>query len=576
MAGTGVVGLRWGGPVQSSNRIEGSYRWLALGAAMLVMFCSTLTSTIVSTATPTIVSDLRGLDLYAWVFTGYMLASAVVVPIAGKLSDIYGRRPFYLIGIGLFLLGSAAAGAAQSMEMLIAARCISGLGGGAMMAMATVTIGDIFSPRERGRWMGAVMGVFGLAALVGPTIGGSITDHWGWRWVFYVNLPPAVLAWFVTGVVLPRFRADRKATIDYIGVFLLILGIVPLLLGVTWGGSTYAWNSWQEIGMFAVGGIGLVLFVLAELRARDPLLSPMLFKNAVFTLSVAISFLITLGMYGSITFMPLFLQGVLGQSAQDSGLVLAPMMIPFVLGAVVGGQVMARTGRYKAQGILGLGLGTLGMFLFSRLSPSSGYGEVIRDMAVMGIGIGLSMPIFSTTVQSAFPHQLLGTANSARQFFSNLGGVIGVPVLTSVLVTRFHSELASRLPAQVRPVLANGSVNPQALITAQTQTALQQQLAALGPTGHQIFVATLTAIRASLSSGITASFTISIAVMGAGFLLALVFPERPLKSWKESSSTGPVGSGSREVDHETGRAVQRRDPGAGVATQADGQARDPL
>jgi EmrB/QacA subfamily drug resistance transporter len=426
------------------------------------------------------------------------------------------------------------------MEMLIAARCISGLGGGAMMAMATVTIGDIFSPRERGRWMGAVMGVFGLAALVGPTIGGSITDHWGWRWVFYVNLPLGVVAWFVAGVVLPRFRADREATIDYVGIFLLVLGIVPILLGVTWGGSTYPWNSWQEIGMFAVGGIGLVLFVLAELRARDPLLSPMLFRNAIFTLSVAISFFITLGMYGSITFMPLFLQGVLGQSAQDSGLVLAPMMIPFVLGAMVGGQVMARTGRYKVQGILGLGLGTLGMFLFSRLSPSSSYGEVIRDMAVMGVGIGLSMPIFSTTVQSAFPHQLLGTANSARQFFSNLGGVIGVPVLTSVMVTRFHSELAGRLPAQVRPVLARGSLNPQALLTAQSQAALQQQLAPLGAAGHQVFLATLTAIRASLSSGITTSFTISIAVMAAGFLLALVFPERPLKSWTESPSEGPI------------------------------------
>ena len=513
---------------------------MALGAVLLVMFSSTLTSTIVSTATPTIVSDLRGLNLYAWVFTGYMLASAVVVPIAGKLSDIYGRRPFYLIGIGLFLLGSAAAGAARSMEMLIAARCISGLGGGAMMAMATVTIGDIFSPRERGRWMGAVMGVFGLAALVGPTIGGSITDHWGWRWVFYVNLPMGVLAWFVAGVVLPRFRAESEATIDYLGILLLVLGIVPILLGVTWGGSTYPWNSWQEIGMFAIGGVGLVLFVLAELRARDPLLSPMLFRNAIFTLSVAISFFITLGMYGSITFMPLFLQGVLGQSAQDSGLVLAPMMIPFVLGAMVGGQVMARTGRYKVQGILGLGLGTLGMFLFSRLSPSSSYGEVIRDMAVMGVGIGLAMPIFSTTVQSAFPHQLLGTANSARQFFSNLGGVIGVPVLTSVMVTRFHSELAGRLPAQVRPVLAKASLNPQALITAQSQAALQQQLAGFGPAGHQIFLATLAAIRASLSSGIVASFTISIAVMGAGFLLALVFPERPLKSWNDSSSQGPI------------------------------------
>src|SRR5581483_8853705 len=271
--------LTWGGPVQETNLIERSYRWWALSAVLLVMFTSSISSTIVSTAVPTIVADLHGFSLYGWVFTGYILASTVTVPIFGKLSDLYGRRPLYLVGIAVFVLGAILAAAAQSMLWLICARVVSGLGGGAMMALSTASIGDIFSPRERGRWMGVVMGVFGLASIVGPTLGGTITDQIGWRYVFLVPLPLAAFAWLVIGVVMPRVRLRRRIRLDLEGSALMTGGLVGVLLAVTWGGTSYPWASWQIVVCFAAGAVLLALFVLNERRAAEPILSPVLFAN---------------------------------------------------------------------------------------------------------------------------------------------------------------------------------------------------------------------------------------------------------------------------------------------------------
>jgi EmrB/QacA subfamily drug resistance transporter len=477
-------GLAWGGRVQGSNRIEGRERWWALGAVIVVMFSSALSSTIVATAVPTIVRDLRGFDLYGWVFTAYMLCSTVVVPITGKLSDIYGRRPFYLSGILLFTAGSLFASVATSMEMLIVARCVSGIGGGAMMAMATCTISDIFSPRERGRWMGLTMSAFGLASVIGPTIGGVVTDHWGWRWVFVVNLPITAIALLVVGVVLPRLKTDGKASLDIPGVVLLVASVVPILLAITWGGTTFAWTSPQEIACFAGGAVMLAAFIAVELRSANPLLSPTLFKNRVFSLSVLTGLCVSFGMFGTIQFLPLFIQGVLGKSAQASGLVTAPMMIPFVLGSVAGGQVMARTGRYRLQGMLGTAIAAGGLFLLTRLGPSSDYAELIRDQIVIGLGVGLVMPIFSTTVLSAFPQRMVGTVNSARQFFQSLGSVIGVPLLTSIMVQTFGAQLAQNVP---RPL--------------------------------------------ALGAGLSHAFTVSMAAMCLAFLCTIALPERPLRSW---------------------------------------------
>jgi EmrB/QacA subfamily drug resistance transporter len=526
--------LTWGGPVQQTNRIERNYRWWALASVLLVMFSSSLSGTIVSTAVPTIVGDLHGFTLYAWVFTGYMLASTVAVPIAGKLSDVYGRRPFYLWGIGIFVVGSVLAGLAQSMLWLIAARVVAGIGGGALMALSTATIGDIFSPRERGRWMGIVMGVFGLSSIIGPTLGGTITDNLGWRWVFFITLPLVAVAWLIVGAILPRVRTPHAAgQLDIAGSALITAGLVAVLLGFTWGGTNYAWGSWQELLVFVLGGVLLVGLGFAERRAPDPLLSPTLFRNRVFALSVAISFLISVSMFGGLTFIPLFVQGVVGKSAQNSGVVLTPMMLSFVAGSAIGGQIISRTGRYRLQAIIGMAFGVAGMVLFSRLGPHSGSGEVIRDMVVLGLGIGTTMPIFSMTVQSAFPHELLGTVNAARQLFSNLGAAIAIPLMTAVVVNTFSHDLGKYAPAGGGPRLGQSKLSPQTLLTPGAQAAIRRQFAPT-PHGQRLYGQFVTAVRHALSNGISDVFAIGIGFAVAALLLTLVFPHIELTTWDDA------------------------------------------
>jgi len=523
--------LTWGGPAQETNRIERGYRWWALTAVLLVMFTASISGTIVSTAVPTIVADLHGFELYGWVFTGYMLASTVTVPVFGKLSDLYGRRPLYLVGIAFFVAGMLLSAAATTMLFLIVARVVAGIGGGAMMALSTASIGDIFSPRERGRWMGVVMGVFGVSSIVGPTLGGAITDSLGWRWVFLVPVPLAAFAWTIVGIVMPRVRAQERVPLDVAGAALMVCGLVGVLLGFTWGGTSYPWGSWQIVLCFAAGLALVAAFVAHERRAAEPLLSPALFRNRVFTLSVANSFLIVAGMYGSLSFVPLFVQGVIGEDAQSSGVVLTPMMLAFVAGSTLGGQLISRTGRYKAQAIAGGAVMLAGFCLFSTLSATSGQGEVIRDMVVLGTGIGLAMPIFSMTVQSAFPHRMLGTVNAGRQLFSNLGGAMAVPVMTALVVNAFSHELPLRAPAQLRPQLAGHALAPQSLLTPQAQAAIRHRFPA-GAAGDRLYGQFVSAVRHSLADGIVRVFYVGVALSAIAFLLILIFPRIELASWE--------------------------------------------
>src|SRR5437588_11847975 len=262
-----------------TNQIPAERRYWVLSAVMLVMFTSMLTSTIISTAAPTIVDELHGLNLYAWLFSSYLLASSVTVPVVGKLSDLFGRRPFYIGGLALFLVGSAICGFSQNMGELIGARALTGIGGGSMMALGATTIGDIFSPRERGRWMGLIMSVFGLGSIVGPLVGGFITDHWGWRWVFYVNLPLGLAALGLLFFLLPRLGGHGRVRIDWLGIVFLIAGVVPILIGLTWAGITYPWSSPQVIGALAIGAILLLAFAVWENRAAEPILTLHLFES---------------------------------------------------------------------------------------------------------------------------------------------------------------------------------------------------------------------------------------------------------------------------------------------------------
>src|SRR5438034_3374545 len=314
-------------PLPLSETLGRGRLFSILIGVILGMLLAALDQTIVGTALPHIVASLGGLDHESLVGSAYWLASTVSIPIWGKLSDIYGRRTFFILGMVIFLIGSALAGTSQNMTQLIIYRGIQGLGAGAMMPIALAIIGDIFPPAERGKWQGLIVAVFGLSSIIGPTLGGWITDNWGWRWVFYVNMPVGVIAILTAGFVMPKLVIRRQHIIDYLGVVTLVAGTVPLLLAFSWAGTQYAWDSWQIIGLFAFSVVMLIIFVLIETRAAEPIISPRLFKNSIFVVSVISTFLVSAAMFGAILYLPLFVQGVLGDSATNAGIVLIPMLL---------------------------------------------------------------------------------------------------------------------------------------------------------------------------------------------------------------------------------------------------------
>ena len=506
---------------------------LIMIGVLLGMLLASLDQTIVGTAMPRVIAELHGLEHYAWVFTAYMLASTVSVPIYGKLSDIYGRRPFFLAGMIIFLAGSALCGVAQDMTQLILFRGIQGLGAGAMMPIAIAIIGDIFSPAERGKWQGLMMAIFGLSSIVGPVLGGWLTDGWGWRWVFYVNMPVGLIAIVTAGLVLPRQIHRRDHQIDFLGAATLVAGTTPLLLAFSWAGVEHAWNSPQIIGLVTIALVLLAVFIRVEFRAAEPIISPNLFHNRVFTVSVISMFLTTAGMFGTIMYLPLFIQGVLGTSAADSGLVLTPMMVGFMVSSIIGGQILARTGRYKIPALAGFTIAGIGMFLLSRMTVDADNLLVIRNMLVTGLGIGVMMSLFTIVVQNAFPRERLGEATASLQFFRSIGGTIGVAILGSVMSNRFQMALQGNMPATltqaVPPAQLAALQNPQVLLAPEATTEIQRGFAELGPRGQVLFEQLMLAIRQSLATSITDLFLVSCVAMALAFVVTLFLPEIPLR-----------------------------------------------
>src|SRR5579859_7603900 len=458
---------------------------------MLGMLLAALDQSIVSTALPRVIASLGGLEHYAWVATAYLLASTVSIPLYGKLSDIYGRRPFFIGGMVIFLVGSALSGTSQDMTQLIIYRAIQGLGAGALMPLAIAIIGDIFPPSERGKWQGLITAVFGLATIVGPIIGGSITDNWGWRWVFYVNMPIGIIAIVTAGFVMPKIVQRKHHTIDYIGTAALIAFAVPLLLGFSWAGTQYAWNSWQVILMFAVSAVMLVAFVLIELRAIEPIISPRLFKNSIFLVSTIAMFLMSAGMFGAVLYLPLFVQAVTGNSATNSGIVLTPMMLGFMFSSIAGGQLLSRTGRYKILAIYGFVVAAIGMFLLSRMTATTGNGQISLNMVVLGLGLGVMMSLFTIVVQNAFPFRQLGEVTAGLTFFRSIGSTIGVAVMGSIMTNSFQSALQSNLPQTLTRLVPASRLaqlqNPQLLLAPNVVAQVQHSFAAFGPQGLVLF-----------------------------------------------------------------------------------------
>jgi EmrB/QacA subfamily drug resistance transporter len=523
-------------------------------AVLLVMLLASLDQTIVGTAMPRIISDLQGFDRYTWVTTAYLLTSTVMVPIYGKLSDLFGRKPIFLIGVVLFLVGSAASGASQTMNQLIAFRAFQGLGAAALMPIALAVIGDLFTPRERGKWQGLTGAVFGLSSVLGPTAGGWITDNSTWRWVFYVNLPIGIIALLVLIFLMPslRSKSSGKPSIDYIGATLLIASTVPLLLGFTWAGSQYAWLSWQILSLFSGSIVFSTLFILYEARLerldRQPIINPSLFKNGIFSVSVLITMITSMGMFGSILFLPLYAQGVLGISATNSGLLLTPMMGGLIVSSVISGQLVSRFGKYKWLTFVGMAITIGGSLLLQRLDVNSTYTELIIAMIVFGLGLGFSMSLYTVIVQNALP-KVIGQATSGLTFFRSIGATIAVAamgsLLTSAYVPGFHSALSSSIKAAVPGKILSVFDDPNVLLSPGLQAQLQAQFAHFGPAGKTLYAQLLEAVKVGLTSGIHNVFVLSTILMCLGFVAIFFLKEIPLRGGRSrsASSEAPADTG---------------------------------
>ncbi|HET6350600.1 MAG TPA: MDR family MFS transporter [Coriobacteriia bacterium] len=476
-----------------------------LAGVLLAMLLGALDSTIVGPAMPKIVQELGGMSLLAWVFTIYSLTSTIAIPIVGKLSDLYGRKWFFLAGIMIFLAGSALSGAsgeawinsvfaaltgaANPMIQLIVFRGLQGIGGGMMMANAMAIIGDLFEPRERARYQGLTGATFGLASVFGPMAGGWLTDSLTWRWIFYINVPFGVLALVVLMLWMPKPETGQQHRVDWWGATALAAGLVPLLLALSWGGGDYAWTSPTILGLFAAAAVMLALFVARELRASEPILDIRLFKDGSFTASMSVLFLSGVGMYGSIMFLPTFMQLVQGRSASSSGALLTPMMLAFVGGSIMTGQIIARTGKYKFMGIGGLAVASAGMFALTRLSVSSSQFFVAACMLLVGVGIGVTLPLFTISLQSQFRDRI-GEVTAAMQFFRNIGGTVGVALLGGVMNARMRTALADKIGSGGVPQLKMlWATSPQpGPFSDQGMQALLKQFASKLPTGGaQIF-----------------------------------------------------------------------------------------
>ncbi|GAA0603428.1 MDR family MFS transporter [Streptomyces crystallinus] len=424
---------------------------VAIGALLLGMLLAALDQTIVSTALPTIVSELGGMEHLSWVVTAYMLASTAATPLWGKLGDQYGRKKLFQAAIVIFLVGSALCGVSQNMGQLIAFRALQGLGGGGLMVLSMAIVGDLVSPRERGRYQGLFGAVFGATSVLGPLLGGLFTEHLSWRWVFYVNLPIGVVALLVIAAVLHIPVHGTRHTIDYLGTVLIASVATCLVLVASLGGTTWAWGSAQIIGLAVLGAVLLGAFVAVERKAAEPVLPLKLFRIRTFTLVAVISFVVGFAMFGAMTYLPTFLQVVQGVSPTMSGVHMLPMVLGLLLTSTASGQIVSRTGRWKVFPIAGTAIVTVGLLLLHRLTETSSTWEMSLYFFVFGAGLGLVMQVLVLVVQNAVSYSDLGVATSGATFFRSIGASFGVAIFGTVFTNRLNGKLADALAGRQLP-----------------------------------------------------------------------------------------------------------------------------
>jgi EmrB/QacA subfamily drug resistance transporter len=483
---------------------------------MLGSLVASLNMTLVAPALPTIVAELGGIADYSWIPISAMLASTIVVPVAGKLSDIYGRKPLYMAGILVFAIGSALSGIAPNFWFLVFARFVQGAGMGFIMPLSQAIIGDIISPRERGKYQGMMGASFGLASIVGPAAGGFITDHFSWRWLFFVNLPFALLTLVVVALYMHVPNERRKHAIDVWGSVTLSIGTTCGLLATVWGGTQYSWSSWQIIGLYSAAAVFLAAFIWVERRAAEPVLPLRLWKSSIFTFSNIAGMCVAMSMFGAIFFLPVFVQGVIGNSVTNSGAILVPMLVAMVVTSIGSGQLISRTGRYKIPLLVGLVFMGAGFYLLSTFDVNTTNQTAIEAMILIGLGLGVSMQTYTLVVQNSVSQRDMAVATSASQLSRSIGAAVGLAVLGTILTQGLASSMSKYLPASaLKQFQASGNSTAGAVFDP-------AQLAHLPP-------AIAAGIRHGLADALHPVFMAGLPIIAVAFIATLFIKELPLR-----------------------------------------------
>jgi EmrB/QacA subfamily drug resistance transporter len=515
---------------------------------LLAASLAAIDQTIVGTAEPRIIASLQGFDRYPWVATVYLLSSTVSVPIFASLSDRTGRKPYFMLGATLFVAASALCGAAgeltflpfDGMGQLIVFRGLQGIGGGMVTGILFTIVGDIFSPIERGKYQGLFAALWGVASIFGPTLGGWLTDHWSWRACFYVNLPVGAIALAAMHLEFPNMKPSRAARrLDWAGFATLIGCVVPLLLALTWA-TRYGWASPRVTWLFALSAFMLVALLYSESKAAEPIIPLVLFQHPVMAVCSVAAFVLGVGMFGTIIYLPLFMQGVLGVSATQSGNLLTPLLLGVVVAAAAGGQTISRTGGYKMLGVAGSVLIAIGMILFARMDAATTRLYVATAMVIAGFGMGLLQPVYTLAVQNVAPSARMGAATSSTIFFRSIGSTVGVAAFGSIMLTRYHREFTGALPAAMPAAARPYFDNP--LLLMQVRPQLEQAFGRT-PGGERLLQTLMTSVKTALLHGLQEIFLWSAIIMSAAVLLHLILKPEPLRArvpLDQSQTAAPV------------------------------------
>ncbi|RCX22517.1 EmrB/QacA subfamily drug resistance transporter [Fontibacillus phaseoli] len=530
-------------------------------AIMAAMFFAAINQTITSTAMPRIISILDGMDYYTWTINIYLLTSTIATVLVGKLSDMFGRKPFVLIGILLFMAGAFLTGTSNDVFQFITYRGIQGIGAGIIQSTAFTAVGDLFAPRERGKWMGFMTAIFGFSSVLGPTLGGYLVDHLDWHWLFWIFLPLGIVAFIMILTLFPKVDRKRGESIDYLGSLFMTTTIVPLLLAFSWAGTQYDWGSVQILGLLAVTLVSAIIFVFVELKTKNPILPMHLFKNGVVTISNIIGFIMNFGMMGAMIYISFFVQGVMGISPTYSGYVTMPMSIFMVVTSAITGQLIAKKGKYKRYALIGVPIMIVGMALMVVMNS---VGMAVLAMIVFGMGLGLGMPVFSLATQNAVPHKELGVVTASSQLFRNLGGTIGIAVMGTVMSNSLTTNLTTAMTSadapdfsQIDPEMAKqltAFANPQALMN---KPLIEQTQASLPADVQPLFAQMIAGIRDALGDTLSVVFLTATLVLVVAFVLVFFLKELPLRTTNEAAPTDAAPQEAKEgnqVTHTTAGA----------------------